>query len=385
MLRSVIALVTTTTFLAAGCSAGRPWPNHPVAITAPELAAQAKITTIDVLPLDLELWAQPNYDIDLTQSRESSETSIMNVALQSLTKRNYAVGAVIDWNGAFDGGDALEPHALLATMQSLARYGAMTDEHPGQLPIPYLPARLGSSTGADATLYIGGWGYVARPSESSTGTKVVEGVLIGLLVIGVVVLVLAALGDHGGGGHGGGGGGHSSGGGGGGHSSGGSVASHGGSSGLHAGASGHPGAATVGDIHGGGAGGPGNDRGATTTVVVRNSFTASRGVEHFHSGGGGNAALHVSRAMVDVFGRTIVDAELEQPDWGEDPALPHDGSDSQMYLEMTLVDNHTGLALWHAHQVFPANAASAGDTARAARTMLQMLPDRLALPRTAAN
>ncbi|HEX4419162.1 MAG TPA: hypothetical protein VH165_14720 [Kofleriaceae bacterium] len=38
-----------------------------------------------------------------------------------------------------------------------------------------------------------------------------------------------------------------------------------------------------------------------------------------------------------------------------------------------------------AHQVFPANAASAGDTARAARTMLQMLPDRLALPRTAAN
>ena len=56
-----------------------------------------------------------------------------------------------------------------------------------------------------------------------------------------------------------------------------------------------------------------------------------------------------------------------------------------MYLEMTLVDNHTGLALWHAHQLFPANAASPEETARAARTMLALLPGRATTSRTASN
>ena len=52
-----------------------------------------------------------------------------------------------------------------------------------------------------------------------------------------------------------------------------------------------------------------------------------------------------------------------------------------MYLEMTLVDNRTGFALWHAHQLFPASAADPGETARAARTMLAQLPTRSAGPR----
>ena len=57
-------------------------------------------TTIDVLPLDLELWAAPDYHVDLDSVRDHSEQSIMNVALQTLTRRNYAVGAVIDWDGS---------------------------------------------------------------------------------------------------------------------------------------------------------------------------------------------------------------------------------------------------------------------------------------------
>jgi hypothetical protein len=56
-----------------------------------------------------------------------------------------------------------------------------------------------------------------------------------------------------------------------------------------------------------------------------------------------------------------------------------------MYLAMTLVDNHTGLVLWHAHQQFPADATSAADTARVARTVLQLLPSRGLSARTAAN
>jgi len=48
-----------------------------------------------------------------------------------------------------------------------------------------------------------------------------------------------------------------------------------------------------------------------------------------------------------------------------DTALPPDGGDPKMYLEMTLVDNHTGLTLWHAHQLFPANPERADDMSRA--------------------
>lgn len=62
------------------------------------------------------------------------------------------------------------------------------------------------------------------------------------------------------------------------------------------------------------------------------------------------------------------------PDWSGD--VPTGGEDSQMYVEMTLVDNATGTVLWHAHQKFPANAASHEDLARVTRTMLASLPAR---------
>jgi hypothetical protein len=45
-----------------------------------------------------------------------------------------------------------------------------------------------------------------------------------------------------------------------------------------------------------------------------------------------------------------------------------------LYLEMTLVDNRTGLVLWHAHQDFPANIAKPADIDRAARLLLASLP-----------
>jgi len=113
----------------------------------------------------------------------------------------------------------------------------------------------------------------------------------------------------------------------------------------------------------GGRGAPGGGHGT-------GSFSASRGAQHIH---------HTTRAVggvIDAFGRAAVDIAVTTPDWSVNPQLPREGGESQLYLEMTLVDNHTGLALWHAHQTFPASAASAADTARAARTMLSQLPGR---------
>lgn len=74
----------------------------------------------------------------------------------------------------------------------------------------------------------------------------------------------------------------------------------------------------------------------------------------------------------------IVDALDPQtpthPDWSGD--VPANSEHSQMYVEMTLVDNTTGAVLWHAHQKFPASAASKDDMNRVVRTMLASLPAR---------
>jgi hypothetical protein len=45
-----------------------------------------------------------------------------------------------------------------------------------------------------------------------------------------------------------------------------------------------------------------------------------------------------------------------------------------MYLEMTLVDNRTGLTLWHAHQAFPAGADHPQDVTRVANMLLATMP-----------
>ncbi len=324
VLRSLVAVATAASFLATGCAADRPWPQQPVAVST-HFATQGRIATIDILPLDLQLWAEPGNEVDLAKVRDGAEVNLMSVAIDALARRNFALGAMIDWNGDFSGGNALSRDDLLATISSLSRYGTVAAEHPGQLPAPFLPVRLGNATGADATLYVGGWGYVAKPRDS-TGEQVAQGIVIGLLIISVVAIIAILASKSHGGGHGGG--------------------------------------------HG---------AGGAAGKAMHGAFTASRGAQHVHH------AARAAEGVVDAFGRVAFDIAVSSPDWGENPALPHEGGASQMYLEMTLVDNRTGVALWHAHQTFPASAASANDTARVARTMLALLPSRTSQPQAAAR
>ena len=62
-------------------------------------------------------------------------------------------------------------------------------------------------------------------------------------------------------------------------------------------------------------------------------------------------------------------------DASDDEPLPATGP-SQLYLAMTLVDNHTGAALWHAHHQFATNAARPREVKRAAEALLASLPRR---------
>jgi hypothetical protein len=342
-------------------------------IASQSFVKDGQVSTIDVLPLDLALWTEPGYEPNLDQLRSAAEASMMNVAIETLAKSNYEINAMIDWNGDFPGGHALDRDDLIATVSSLARYGTAATERPGTLPTPFLPARLGTTTGSDATLYVGGWSYVAAP-RASTGDKVGEAILIGLLVVTVVAIVALVLSDSKSGGKGSSSG-HSSS-----SLSGIGHASHAGT--RHSGASGGGGVHLIGggqlggrDHGGGGNGGGGGGGGGHHARPIH--FTASRGVEHF------GPIRHTAERVLDAFGRTDTELMLETPDWVEDDDVPMEGEESQMYLEMTLVDNRTGVTLWHAHQTFPASASSAKDTARVAQTMLSKLPPRVL--RTAAN
>jgi len=329
------------------------------------LAAGGVVETIDVLPLDLQVWAEPGYDATTGALQGRTATEIMTVAVDSLDARNYKIAAMIDWNGDYDGGNALAKDDLLATVGALSHYGAATAGHPGRggpLPVPYLPARLGTATGADATLYMGGWSYVSMSHDDDDDDhhhfSIGELLLVGVLVVGLIAIIAGATKSHGhsgGGGHGGGDG-HGSAGGG--HGSRGS-AGHVGGSGGHVGGGGHG---------GGGIGGGGS-------IAVGGGGTGHR-VGGGHVGGAPRLHHHprLLSGVADAFGRVAEDIAFTAPDWEDDPALPHDNGPSQMYLEMTLIDNHTGLALWHAQQLFPADATNQHDVTRAANMMLQTLP-----------
>jgi hypothetical protein len=352
--RSVIAIVVASALV--GC--GPHWPEKATTVTSPSFAKHANpITTVDVLPLDLEMWAEPGMAADIDQLRSSAEAKLMNTAFDTLASRSYAIGAVMDWNGDTSVGNALAKDDVQPTVAALARYGEAAQAHPGSLPVPYLPARLGTSTKSDATLYIGGWSYVAD-HHASTGEKIVEGVVIGLVVIaaiGIVYLAAEALSKNG------------------------SHSSSSSSSGSSAGGV-HDHRAAIG----------GND----PPVVRDHRNGGDSGIDivlRDHRGGGGGGGVHVdggethssshvdvdlaadtAMRVVDAFGREM-EVLTSHPDWEEAPNAPHSG-ESQMYVEMTLVDNTTGLVLWHTHQIFPANAADGGDVQRVAQTLLASLP-----------
>ena len=288
-----------------------------------------------MLPVDLELSAEPGYGGNLAELQSSAMDTVMGVAVATLAERNYQLGAMIDWNGDAAGRSALGRDDLLATIGALSRYGGLVAAHPertGNLPVPFLPARLGTTTGSDATLYVGGWSYVAKEPPHSSTAETVVAVLFIVAVIGILV-ALAKSSDH--------------------HD-------------QHARASqgGHA-------SHGNGGTGrnPGTHSWSIASGPLRRSHHSAR----------------AAAGLVDAFGRVAVDIALTAPDgelhtWGDDPAVPHGGGDPQMYLEMTLVDNRTGLALWHSHQRFPANAESPDAVTRAATTMLELLPSRVRPP-----
>lgn len=336
--------------VATGCSSS--WPRV-TSVSDARFNSWAPPATIDVLPVDLEVWGHPDLQVNPDEVRVGAESGIIGSVTEQLFQRGYAIGAVLDWRGQFvgPGGQmavAYEPSQLLDTVDALSSYGTAMTVTPKEMPPPYLPVRLGERTGSEATLYVGGWGFVGK--SSSTGANIAKGVLIAVAIIGVVVIIAA-------------------------------LAKSGDSLGKAADGAARSAGTAVKAVSSAG------------RVALRAAARAGTAVVDFANAapdlteGVINTVAEVARVSAEVsvysgprtdcFGRTETHLNLVKgrPEWSTEPSAKRSGG-SAMYLEMTLVDNRTGLVRWHAHQKFPANPKNGGNIQRAVRAMLSSMPAR---------
>jgi hypothetical protein len=321
--------------LATGCASR--FPSVHGTSDARFAAGGAGVTRIDVLPLNVAVSAWEGAEVAPDQIQASFDAAARLGIAESLARRGYGVAAQIDWQGRFlseDGEDlaALTADELQETAEALSTYGMVqASRRDGALVAPFLPARLGEATGAEATLYVGGYAYHGKDPKGSTAGKVAKVVLIAALIV-VVVVVIAVAAKNGGGGGGGAVGG-------------------------------------VARAAGGAARVVGRSAMGVGRIALRTTASAVRVAPRLTARG-----ADVTLRTLDAFSRSGTHLELYYTeDDHRPPAAPTAGR-SQMMLEMTLIDNRTGYALWHARQTFRANPANPADVRRAMRTMLQAMP-----------
>jgi len=331
---SAVVAALTTAALVAGC--GHSWPSTTPAKADPAFAArQRPITTVDILPIDVEAWTQPGVKRSADDLRITSETELLGAASDELLARGYLIDTAINWDGLYvtpDGqtATALAPEAVLATVDALSSYGLAAQQSPG-LPVPFLPARLGEVTHADATLYIGGWTFAGN--DHSTGEKVAKGILIGVAIIGIIAIV--------------------------------AIIAKGGGDGL-------------GKLGGGVARATAHVATSVGRAAAQIALRAGNATFHLARGMGRLAddVLQTTADVIDAFGRSQTHLTLvsgPRPTWSERPGAPRHGH-SRTYLELTLVDNRTGLVLWHARQQFPTHAGNEAKAHKILRSVMASLP-----------
>jgi hypothetical protein len=318
--RSWFAAFFVALVLGLGGCGGPSWPQVRAQGDHQFMTRQRGVVTVDILPLDVQLWTHPGSRTPPDELGQQFHALASGALTAELARRGYQVAAQMDWNGSYvqpEGApaQAMAAEAIDLTTYSLSGYGRAVAAVKSTLPVPYLPHRLGVATGADATLYVGGWAYVGDDKRESTGTKVVKGVAIGILLVAVVAVVIIAARKGGGGG---------------------GAASGAGRAAASAGRAAARVAVTAGRV-----------AGRVTAPVMR---SVARSGPHLVRG-----FLRTADAFGRAGGGTHVEIYAGRPEYFEEPTAPRAGR-SQMRMEMTLIDNRTGLVLWHTGQTFPANA-----------------------------
>lgn len=335
-----LVLVVASSALAGGCAGS--WPGVRATGDAPFLRGERVVRTVDILPADVQIWAHDKSKTEPELIAESFDAHVSRSLPRLLTKRGYAVGALLDWQGNYASANgfhqsALTPGQVAEVAYALSGYGTAVERSGNRALVPHIPHRLGIASGADATLYVGGWGYAGTNPEGKS-TKVLKVVGIILIAAVVVVAVVALAKSKGSGG------------------------SKIGNAARGVGRAGRGAGRVAGRVVGG---------------IGRAAIRIGRGATRAMAEVASSTSFHIDASAVDCFGRvdTHVDWYSGRPDYYEQPGVARSGRSSSM-IEMTLVDNRTGTVLWHARQRFPASPERLGDVDRVLGTMLASLPSR---------
>lgn len=319
---------------AVGCG-GPSWPAAGAVGDPGFLSTQNQVRTIDILPIDMQVWAQPGSQRDATELTGVIDVTMASHLEAELARRGYLVWAQMGWDGSYVAPDgqpatAMDPESVGLSAYALSSFGQAQSQAGDRLLIPYLPVPLGQATGSDATLYVGGWAFAGKKKSSGTGSKVAKGLLIGAVAVVAVVAVLAALDGKGGG---------------------------------------------LGKAAGGVAKGAGKAVSGAARVagyVIRPvgriaGRTAAAMVR-------GNVGIHIDLDMVGALADTPThyDYAPQRPNYYQQ-RTPKKGR-SAMQVEMTLIDNRTGRVLWHTRNRFPARPTAPGDVSRVVASSLRTLP-----------
>jgi hypothetical protein len=331
------AFLAVINLVGTGCG-GPQWPRTQARADRSFLRGARPVYTIDVLPPDVQVWTSAGSSASAEDLAARLDGTMRDTVGTALLRRGYHVLAQLEWDGTYvapDGAvrDAMATEHVGVTAYSLSGYGHAVEAADQGLLVPYLPHRLGSATGADATLYIGGWAYVGKDPNDNRGAKIAKGIVIGILVIAVVAILIIALDKAGG-------------------------------KGLGKAA--------------GGVGQAASSAGrAAARVAVTAGRVAARSLEpalRTYARVGPRLARGMLD-MADAFGHidTHVYIYPGRPSYYEDERTPKKGR-SRMLLEMTLVDNRSGMVLWHSRELFPAHATQGAQVRRAFASLLSTLP-----------
>ncbi len=130
--------------------------------TAAARQRTAEIITIDLLPVETRLVTYEAHPRPHTVG-PAYRSTVMSGIGAALHKRRYRLASIIDRGGSYSVGTvrrAMTEDQLADALGTLDAHAEAQSRSPDRLLPLAMPARLGAGTGSDATLYVGGDGYV---------------------------------------------------------------------------------------------------------------------------------------------------------------------------------------------------------------------------------
>jgi hypothetical protein len=123
----------------------------------------AEIVTVDLLPVETRLSTFEDDPARVEAVGAAFRSMVMAGMGAALRGRRYRLASIIDRSGNYSVGTvrrAMTDMELADTLGLLNAHAEEQTRSPGRLVPVSLPARLGAATGSQATLYVGGEGYV---------------------------------------------------------------------------------------------------------------------------------------------------------------------------------------------------------------------------------